>query len=141
MPCRLSLPKLLLVAGVFLKPFPTAAQSGQEQVCAGSAIPAGWIVIDDLWNPAKCGNPSTIVYNVWVIDRLDGTPVGATKSACVAPSPPGWVVVDNTWIPTRCGHPSTLLNNVMTIKRISSLSSSGRGAYPSLERISTRSDI
>ena len=87
------------------------------KVCAGQ-VPAGWIKTNDEWNPTVCGNPSTIVYNVWTIERYDNKPVNNVMTACEGAVPAGWAKLNGTWNPTRCGYPSAIVNNVMTIKRL-----------------------
>jgi hypothetical protein len=89
-----------------------------QNVCAGS-VPAGWIKINDAWNPTVCGNPTSITYNVWIIQQLYDQPVGAIIHACKATIPSGWAIVGTAWNPTVCGHPTTNQSNVMAIKRLS----------------------
>ena len=88
-----------------------------KTVCAGS-VPAGWILINDSWNPMKCGNPSSISYNVWTIERFERKPVGAMMMVCNGPVPAGWMIMTSSWNPASCGHPTSLENNVLTIKRV-----------------------
>ena len=89
-----------------------------QNVCAGS-VPGGWIKINDAWNPTVCGNPTSITYNVWIIQQFTDQPLGAIIHACKGTVPPGWAIVDTAWNPTVCGHPTTLQSNVMAIKRLS----------------------
>ena len=43
--------------------------------------PAGWIKINDLWDPSNCGSPTTITYNVWVIAKQRiSTPASQSKT-------------------------------------------------------------
>ena len=86
-----------------------------QKVCAGQ-VPAGWIKTNDEWNPTVCGNPITIVYNVWTIERYDNKPFNSVMTACDGAVPAGWAKLNGTWNPTRCGYPSAIANNVMTIK-------------------------
>jgi hypothetical protein len=88
-----------------------------QNVCPGS-VPAGWIKINDAWNPTVCGNPRTIIYNVWTIQQLSDQPIGAVIHACKAEVPSGWAMVGTGWNPTVCGHPGTNQPNVMAIKRL-----------------------
>lgn len=89
------------------------------EICAGSPIPAGWIKVNDRWDPTRCGNPTSIVYNVWTIERFDSRPVGSVMEVCAgAPTPTGWVDVTTRWDPTRCGHPSSIIHNVKQIRRV-----------------------
>ena len=100
-----------------LAPLSLGAILRTQNVCAGSAI-AGWIKINDAWNPTVCGKPATISYNVWTLQQLSDQPVGAVIHACKGTVPAGWVPVDTAWNPTVCGHPATNQSNVMVIKRV-----------------------
>jgi hypothetical protein len=86
-----------------------------KRVCAGS-IPSGWIKIDDSWDPGSCGQPSNVVYNIWLIERYSKKPVGSTMEACKGPVPTKWILVSTRAIPGIC-HPNGTFDNVMTIKR------------------------
>ncbi len=88
-----------------------------QNVCAGS-VAAGWIKINDAWNPTVCGKPATITYNVWTIQQLNDQPVGAIIHACKGAIPTGWTVVGTAWNPTVCGHPAANQSNVMVIRRL-----------------------
>ena len=98
-------------------PIPLSTIAETQVVCAGP-LPTGWIKINDAWNPTVCGNPTTIVYNVWTIERYDNKPVNTTMTACAGVIPTGWVKVNDSWNPTTCGHPSTIVQNVMLIRRL-----------------------
>jgi hypothetical protein len=87
-----------------------------QNVCAGS-IAAGWIKINDNWNPTVCGKPTLVAYNVWTLQQLADLPVGAIVYACSSPPPAGWAIVTQMWNPTVCGHPSAQQSNVMAIRR------------------------
>lgn len=86
-----------------------------QTICAGQ-LPAGWIKTDDAWNPTTCGNPTSIVYNVWTITRYSNQPVGSSMTACAGAVPAGWVMINSWWNPTTCSHPTSIVNNVMSIK-------------------------
>lgn len=88
-------------------------------VCAGPT-PAGWIKINDQWNPTSCGNPS-VGYNVMTITRLASLPVGTNLTACAGQSgPSGWILVGYSHNPMTCGHPTDgAAQNVMQIRRVS----------------------
>jgi len=88
-----------------------------QNVCAGS-LPPGWIKINDAWNPTVCGNPGSVDYNVWTIQRITDQPKGAIIYACSAAVPAGWAIVGTSWNPTVCGHPNSKRSNVMAIKRL-----------------------
>jgi hypothetical protein len=100
-----------------LAPLSLGAILTTQNVCAGSA-PAGWIKINDAWNPTVCGHPATITYNVWTIQQVSDQPVGAVVHACKGAVPSGWALIGTAWNPTVCGHPATNLSNVMVIKRL-----------------------
>jgi hypothetical protein len=88
-------------------------------VCAGPT-PAGWIKINDQWNPTSCGNPSS-GYNVMTISRLASLPIGTNLTACAGQSvPSGWILVGYSHNPMTCGHPNDgAAQNVMQIRRVS----------------------
>jgi hypothetical protein len=88
-----------------------------QTVCAGQ-LPNGWVKVNDSWNPTTCGNPHTISYNVWEIERYDDKPVGYIMTICNQSIPNGWVKISDSWNPTCCGHPSSISNNVIQIKRL-----------------------
>jgi hypothetical protein len=100
-----------------LAPLSLGAILTTQNACAGSA-PTGWIKINDVWNPTVCGNPTTVTYNVWIIQQLSDQPLGAVIHACNGAVPSGWTIVGRTWNPTVCGHPTTSQSNVMAIKRL-----------------------
>ena len=55
-----------------IMPLAIAAAAGPEssqKVCAGS-LPAGYIKVDDEWNPTMCGRPSNISYNMMTMKRM-----------------------------------------------------------------------
>ena len=98
-------------------PLPLGAILTTQNVCAGS-VPSGWVKINDAWNPTVCGSPTTITYNVWVIEQLGDQPIGAVVHACKGAVPLGWAIVGTAWNPTVCGHPTSNQPNVMAIKRL-----------------------
>ena len=101
--------------------FAAVKEYATQTVCAGQPLPAGWVVTGDRWNPTTCGNPSSIVYNVWFITQVSNLPVNSTIDMC-AYSPGGppqnWVVVGGRWNPTACSNPPNIVNNITTIRRI-----------------------
>jgi hypothetical protein len=101
-----------------LVPLPLGAILRAQNVCAGS-LPAGWIKINDAWNPTVCGNPAAITYNVWTIQQFADLPIGAVIYACKGLVPSGWAIVGTGWNPTVCGHPAANQPNVMAIRRLS----------------------
>jgi hypothetical protein len=86
-------------------------------VCAYQ-MPAGFVKVDDYWDPTRCGNPTSIIYNVWVIESFYDKRPGEYISACAWQVPFGWQVVGTQWDPTRCGHPTSIYSNVWTIQRV-----------------------
>ncbi len=100
------------------KPLRLAQIADTESVCAGQ-VPSGWIKVNDAWNPASCGNPTRVTYNVWMIAQYTEKPIGFVMVVCNGPAPSGWVIVGTAWNPTACGHPTINQKNMMTIKRLS----------------------
>lgn len=88
-------------------------------VCSGSPVPAGYVKVNDNWDPTSCGSPSTITYNVSTYQRYDNKPVGSYLNICAGAIPGGWVMTNSSWNPTSCGHPSSIVDNIYTIKRVS----------------------
>jgi hypothetical protein len=104
-----------------LSPTPIGPKSilNIQNICAGSPVPAGWIKTNDHWDPTQCGDPTSIVYNVWTIVRFDNQPVGTILAVCAdAPTPAGWADVGTRWDPTSCGHPTSIVQNIKQIKRL-----------------------
>jgi hypothetical protein len=67
----------------------TMAQAPQvTTICAGSQVPAGYVHVNDYWDPTTCGRPFQIVYNVWVIQNLQGMPRGSRVVACYTQTAP-----------------------------------------------------
>lgn len=91
-----------------------------KDICAGP-IPTGWIKMNDWWNPAICGKPtSTIVYNVFQVGLLSSVAVGGTMDACAGQSvPKNWKILRFWWNPGTCGHPiGQTAQNMMQILRL-----------------------
>jgi hypothetical protein len=98
-------------------------QDTTRQICRGAAIPAGWILVNDMRSTTTCGgdNPAALsAYNVWVIQRYDDRPVNSTLEVCaVAQTPEGWTMIDIYRRNDRCGRtadPFTV--NVKRIRRV-----------------------
>jgi hypothetical protein len=90
-----------------------------EDICAGQPIPDGWIVVNDFWDPARCGYPTVVTLNMVRIARYKDCPVGTVMDVCTyAPTPTGWANVNNSWNPNCCGYPAIVNLNVKTIKRL-----------------------
>lgn len=100
-----------------LAPLTLGANLRIQHVCAGS-VAAGWIKINDAWNPTVCGKPASITYNVWTLQQLSDQPVGSVIQACKGPIPSGWALAGTAWNPTVCGHPPANESNVMAIRRL-----------------------
>lgn len=63
----------LLVTALLLGSVTAASASSptqQREVCAGTSLPAGWIVVDARWSATRCGEGSPSDPNVKVIRRL-----------------------------------------------------------------------
>jgi len=97
-------------------PLPLEVVVRTESVCAGS-LPAGWVKINETWNPTVCGQPAAIVYNVWTVEQIADQPIGAVVHACAGPTPPNWKVLERLLNPTICGQPADQRANVMVIQR------------------------
>lgn len=92
------------------------------EICAYDPVPAGYIKVDDRWDPTICGNPTTITYNVWILNYYADRPVGSTIEVCGdAPTPTGWSVYGRIWNPKKChraSSPSGSTENVNRIRRV-----------------------
>lgn len=115
---HLLLMSVLLASFVAFAATNTLAQAPQiTTICAGSQVPAGWVHVNDYWDPTTCGRPFQIVYNVWVIQNLQGMPRGSRVVACYTQPPPtGWGIQDHYWNPLTCGHPVAIVDNEMIIQ-------------------------
>lgn len=98
--------------------FSVSASFAESQTMCAGQIPAGWIVVNDAWNPTTCGKPAGIMSNVVTIERYDNKPAGSQMRACSGTVPRGWVIVSTAWSPGTCGRPASISNNVMTIKKL-----------------------
>lgn len=87
---------LLMVAGFSLS---SRAQATQ-QICAGAAVPSGWVIIDSVTDFTMCGGFSNDAERIEQISTLGP---GATVIACSGQTlPSGWVVRDIATDFTRC---------------------------------------
>ncbi len=112
----------IIAAGARL-PGAANAYANRQLICRGGSIPEGWVLVDDVRDPAQCegSNPSALrLYNVWVIERYDDRMVGTIIDICAAtPIPDGWALVDVYRAKELCGHPDAALTvNVKRIRRI-----------------------
>lgn len=90
------------------------AASGQrverQIICRGAAIPAGWLLVNNLKDRTMCNGQNDAVYNatnVWAIERFDNRTTGSEMTVCASsPTPSGWVVVDVFRKNDVCGQPS-----------------------------------
>ena len=105
-----------LIVGALLLPA-NAANAATATVCAWN-VPAGWLKVNDTWDPTRCGFPTSITYNVWTIESYFDKPIGWNMWVCAGWQPPGWGVVNVLWDPTRCGHPTSIVGNVWQIRRV-----------------------
>lgn len=95
-------------------------QDQGQELCCSAPVPAGFIKYTDEWDPTKCGEPTTITYNVCKYQRYDNREVGMSLEVCSnATNPPGWTTVSTNWDPNKCGHPSSNTPNVKLIQRTS----------------------
>lgn len=93
---------------------------GNREICANNQTPNGWAVVDQFWDPTKCGNPSTRTNNVHEIANLSLVPVGTTLEICASESlPSGFSEVRTYLNRTVCGRPSigSGPDNVRVIRR------------------------
>ena len=104
----------------------TDEQSGisaeRQVICRGAAVPAGWVLVNDIRDRTTCGgsNPAVLnAYNVWVIERYVERPVDSVIDVCAGvPTPAGWVLVDVYRSRDMCGHPTGPFDvNVKRIRR------------------------
>lgn len=96
-----------------------AAPAQRREVCVGGEVSDGWIVVDARWVPTKCGNPTSIEDNVWVVERYADKPPGTTMVVCTfARTPPGWEVVGTAWSATQCEDTSVSEHNTKRIRRL-----------------------
>ena len=112
----------IIAAGARL-PGAANAYANRQLICRGGSIPDGWVLVDDVRDPAQCegSNPTALrLYNVWVIERYDDRMVGTVIDICAAtPIPEGWVLVDIYRAKELCGHPDAALTvNVKRIRRV-----------------------
>lgn len=99
------------------------ARGERNTVCRGAAIPAGWILVDDMREPTMCGGENLSIrnsYNVWAIERYDNRPVGTVIEVCASVlTPDGWTLVDVFRDKEACGHPAdAFAANVKRIRRM-----------------------
>lgn len=90
-----------------------------RDVCAGSAIPPGWIRTND-WRAKGCDAPARAKANNWMtITELDDVRVGRSLTACAGEVPAGWEETATYWDKGRCGNPPRSSDkNVMLIKKV-----------------------
>ena len=90
-----------------------------KDICATAPIPAGWIQVDDYWNPTICGSPTMIYSNVFTIEYHVDKPIGSVLNTCVSSlTPVGWVNIGEYWDPNHCGRPSFIVNNRKQIEKV-----------------------
>lgn len=102
---------------------PPSGRGARNTVCRGEAIPAGWILVDDMREATMCGGSNTTAlntYNVWAIERYDNRPVGTVIEVCASTiTPEGWQLVDIFRDKEACGHPADVfVANVKRIRRV-----------------------
>ncbi|TDD83476.1 hypothetical protein [Actinomadura rubrisoli] len=109
---------LMSLSAFFLLPA-GMANASTATVCAGREnVPDGFVKINDIWDPTTCGRPTSITYNLWVIESTQDKAVGEWISVCAGWRPTGWATVETDWNPNRCGHPSSISENIWIIQRL-----------------------
>ena len=89
-------------------------------ICAGSKVADGWIVVNDNWDPDRCGFPPVVQLNVWIIAHYSDLPKGTVMDVCAsAPIPSGWGDKGTFWDPNSCGYPQIVNLNKRRIERLS----------------------
>jgi hypothetical protein len=82
----------------------------RQIICRGAAIPAGYLLVDNLKERSMCSGQSDAVYNsynVWAVERYDNRAPGSEMTVCAsAPTPAGWTVVDVFRKNDVCGQPT-----------------------------------
>lgn len=100
----------ILLLSAFLASSVQLAFAATQTLCAGSAVPNGWIKIDDQWRATQC-TPSSYQYNVWTIESYYDKPDRTIMTVCWdPPTPSGWVTTDRKYSATTCHQPSTTYN-------------------------------
>lgn len=109
---------------------PAAAAAGQP-VCAGSAVPQGWMIVD-FFRADNIACPFVSAWNVWIIQDLRNEPVGSVVNVCFdfnrsLPST-DWRVNRYFRSGSLCGHPQFVTyNNVVEIQRVTGPVTGGPG--------------
>jgi hypothetical protein len=122
---RIRLAAIALVPIVAVLVLPASPASAAGFTACANQVPAGWVKVDDSWDPASCGNPSSYTLNVWTIANPAWVPVGGRMEVCAGwrpndqPPPNGskWSLRAVSWNPNKCGHPASYLENIWTIER------------------------
>ena len=74
---------LIMLTSSFVYSASTAQAQDLANICANTAIPAGWVLVGDLHNSFTCGSPVNLqVYNVWVIERYSSKTRDARMTVC-----------------------------------------------------------
>lgn len=110
---RLSILPVALILSFSITLFspPRLALAATQSICAGSAVPNGWIKVDH-WTSATQCKPSIYQYNVWTIESYYDKPERHTMTVCWnPPTPSGWITTDKFWSATRCYESSVTYNN------------------------------
>jgi hypothetical protein len=93
-------------------------------VCSGSTIPYGYILVNFYEDFVRCGSSPTVFAppNMWVLAKYIDMPIGSILNVCsTAPTPVGWVVTSIQSSLSSCYDPlsTNRSNNVKTIRRAS----------------------
>lgn len=87
-------------------------------VCTGT-VSTDVTVVDDGWDPIRCGGSSSITANVWTVVPLDDVQIGEVIEVCAfAPTPKEFKELGKRWSPTRCGRPLVVEDNVKQLERL-----------------------
>jgi len=79
-----------------------------QEICANTAVPAGWIVTDMTAQSFRCGvgvqTSVPPIYNVWTIEKISDMYVGDRVLVCdSSTTPPDWIVIERQAVSFRCG--------------------------------------
>jgi hypothetical protein len=89
--------------------------------CASTDLGPDYVLIDDYWDPTRCGSPASVEANVWVLAELpeatQADPHPSIEICAYGTPPAGWTVISERWDPTRCGRPGAIGPNIRLIRK------------------------
>jgi hypothetical protein len=105
-------------------PTPITTQPSIINVCSGSTIPYGYILVNFYQDFVRCGSSTTVfaASTMWVLAKYIDLPIGSLLNVCSsAPTPDGWVVSSIQSSLSSCYDSLSInrSNNVKTIRRVS----------------------